>query len=358
MIADERPSSETAVQRRGGRTAFALWWIVAIGLGIGCIALLHEVLILFFAGLLLAVFLRALCGRLGRWTKLPDLAALAIVVLAFVAIVGGGTYLAAPQVTSQVQALMDQAPRSWAALRSSLLQRLPDSGPLSDAPEQLASTDPSQVFELLGTGFGVVATTLGGLGSAFIILVLGIYLAVDPAVYRRGLVRLLPLGRRPRASDVLAKIGDKLEGWIFGTMGSAAVVGALTWIGLWLLGIPIALILALIAALLTFVPNIGPLLSMVPAILVALPEGFGTTAAVIGVYIVAQTVESYFVTPMIQRHTISMPPVVILLAQIAMGILFGILGVAIAMPLAATCMTIVQEYWVKDRIEARSGLAT
>ena len=325
-------------------------------MGVGCVALLHEVLILFFAGLLLAVFLRALCRRLARWTKLPDLAALALVVLAFVALAGGGTYLAAPKVTGQVQALLDQAPRSWAALRHRIVQRLPDSGPLSNAPEELASTDPSRIFDLLGTGLGVVTTTLGGLGSAFIILILGIYLAVDPAIYRRGLVRLLPLGQRPQASDVLEKIGDKLEGWIFGTMGSAAVVGALTWTGLWLLGIPMALILALIAAVLTFVPNIGPLISMVPAILVALPDGLGTTAAVIGVYILAQTVESYFVTPMIQRHTISMPPVVILLAQIAMGILFGILGVAVAMPLAATCMTIIQEYWVKDRIEGRCGL--
>ena len=357
MILNERSADAAPAKRPVGPTAFVLWWILAIVLVVGCVALLHEVLLLFFAGLLIAVFLRALTRRLARWTGLPDPLLLALVVLAIVGLIAGGIVLAAPKVADQADALLDQAPRSWSALKAKIIQRLPDEGPLSNAPEQLENTELSQLFDILGSGVGVITTSLGGLGSAFIILILGIYLAFNPAIYRQGAVRLLPIRLRPRAAEVMVKIGKKLEGWIFGTCGSAAVVGALTFTGLWLLGIPMALILALIATALTFIPNIGPLISVLPAILVALPSGIGTTAGVIGVYLIAQTVESYLVTPMIQRHTISMPPVVILLAQIAMGILFGILGVAIAMPLAATFMTIIHEYWVKDRIEKNSSLA-
>jgi predicted PurR-regulated permease PerM len=140
-------------------------------------------------------------------------------------------------------------------------------------------------------------------------------------------------------------------------MISAAIVGCLTWLGLWLLGIPIALVLALIAAVLTFIPNIGPLMSLVPAVLIAASEGLGTALAVVALYMGVQAVETYLITPVIQQRTVDLPPVVILMAQIVMGILFGMLGVALAMPLAAAIMVLVKELWVKDRLEQPASSA-
>jgi predicted PurR-regulated permease PerM len=331
--------------------ATAIWWAIGLTLAIGVVVLVQEALLLFFAGVLLAVFLRALTRRLAAWTGLPTSGALAIVLVALAGIGLGGALLAAPQVSSQFEELLEQAPRSR------VTEKLPDEGPLADAPEKISNVESDRVMQLMGTGFGAVTKALGAIGSGFVILVLGIYLAVDPALYRRGAVRLLPMRHRPRAAEILELIGAKLEGWILGALLSAAIVGTLTWTGLWLLGIPMALILALIATALTFVPNIGPLISVVPAVLVAMGDGWGTAAAVVALYVAVQAVESYLITPLIQQHTVDLPPVLILLAQIAMGILFGALGVAIAMPLAAVALVLVQELWVKDRIEERTRLA-
>ncbi len=337
--------------------ATAIWWAIGLTLAIGMVVLVQEALLLFFAGVLLAVFLRALTRRLAAWTGLPTPGALAIVLLALAGIGLGGALLAAPQVSSQFQELLEQAPRSWDSLTNRVTEQLPDEGPLADAPEKISNVESDREMQLMGTGFGAVTKALGAIGSGFVILVLGIYLAVDPALYRRGAVRLLPMRHRPRAAEILELIGAKLEGWILGALLSAMIVGTLTWTGLWLLGIPMALILALIATALTFVPNIGPLISVVPAVLVAMGDGWGTAAAVVALYVAVQAVESYLITPLIQQHTVDLPPVLILLAQIAMGILFGALGVAIAMPLAAVALVLVLELWVKDRIEHRARLA-
>lgn len=352
MSQQQRPSGDRPGQH-DGRTAAAIWWAVAIALVIGTVALVHDVLMLFFAGILLAVFLRALTRRLAHWTRIPDAAALAVVLVALTGIGIGAILFAAPQVSAQFEELLEAAPSAWEEIKGRVIARLPDEGPLAEAPEKLAATDSSRLVQLMGTGFGAITQALGVLGSGLAMLILAIYLAADPALYRRGAVRLLPLRHRPRATQVLELIGDKLEGWILGTLISAAIVGTLTWAGLTLLGIPMALILAVIATALTFIPNIGPLISVIPAVLVSMGEGLGIAAAVLGLYLLVQTVESYLITPMVQQHTVHLPPVVILLAQIAMGVLFGILGVAIAMPLVATVIVVVQELWVKDRIEHR-----
>ncbi|WP_051328669.1 AI-2E family transporter [Geminicoccus roseus] len=353
MMSQEPRVGRSPLDRHKSRTATAIWSAIGIALALGIVALVHEALLLFFAGVLLAVFLRALTRRLAGWTNLPESASLAIVLLFLTALGVGGLLFAAGPVSSQIQELLEQAPRSWDRLQDVVAQRLPDEGPLADAPQKLAEADSSRIVELMGTGFGAVTRALGAVGSGFVILILGIYLAADPPLYRRGAVRLLPLRYRGRAIQVLELAGEKLEGWILGTLISASIVGTLTWAGLWLLGIPMALILALIATVLTFVPNIGPLVSVVPAILVALGEGWAIAAAVLALYVVVQTIESYLITPVIQQHTVDLPPVVILVSQIAMGILFGVLGVAIAMPLAAVAMVAIQELWVKDQIEHR-----
>ncbi|HEX2526003.1 MAG TPA: AI-2E family transporter [Geminicoccus sp.] len=355
MQAGGRASGEAA--RPASDTARAIWWMIGIILAIGIVYLIHDALLLLFAGILLAVLFRGLTRRLAAWTGMPDPAALAVVVLSLAVLLFGGIWLLAPQVTQQVEDLTQQVPAAWGNLKGRVVERLPDEGPLADAPQQLSDVGSSRIFQLMGSGFGVITGTLGALGSGLVMIVVGIYLAVDPPLYRRGLVRLLPMRHRPRSREVLELIGEKLEGWILGTMISAAIVGCLTWLGLWLLGIPIALVLALIATVLTFIPNIGPLMSLVPAVLIAASEGLGTTLAVVALYMGVQAVESYLITPVIQQRTVDLPPVVILLAQIVMGILFGMLGVALAMPLAAAAMVLVQELWVKDRLERPAASA-
>jgi predicted PurR-regulated permease PerM len=125
------------------------------------------------------------------------------------------------------------------------------------------------------------------------------------------------------------------------------VVGVLTWLGLWLIGVPLAVVLGLIAALLAFIPNIGPIIAAVPAVLLALSEGPTTALLVVGVYVAVQSLESYVITPLIQQEQVSLPPALIISMQLLMGVLFGILGLALATPMAALGLTLIREAYVK-----------
>jgi predicted PurR-regulated permease PerM len=128
-----------------------------------------------------------------------------------------------------------------------------------------------------------------------------------------------------------------------------AIVGVMTTLGLWLLNVPLALAFGLIAAALTFVPNIGPVLSVVPPALLALTDGPWTAAYVVALYLAIQTIESYAITPIIQRRTVSLPPALTITAQVALGLLVGPLGVAVATPLTAVATTAVNVLYVEPK---------
>ena len=136
---------------------------------------------------------------------------------------------------------------------------------------------------------GVISTTLGGFGSLFVVLFIGLFVAFDPDLYLCGFLRLMPTRRRRRAAEVLSRIAETLQMWMLGKLASMAVVGVATWAGLALLDIPLALVLALLAAALTFIPNFGPVLSALPAPLLAFLQGPTKALWVVGLYVAIQT---------------------------------------------------------------------
>ena len=214
-------------------------------------------------------------------------------------------------------------------------------------PRNLLTTD--NAAPTLSASFGL-------LGDLVVILLIGLYLAVDPGIYARGLRVLVAPSLRPRAAEVLDDVGDTLQGWLVAQLLSMSVIGVLTLLGLWLLGIPLAPVLALIAALLTFIPNIGPVLAAVPAILLGLADGPMAALWVALLYTAIQTAESYFITPLIQQRAIALPPALILSAQLLMGTLFGILGLALATPLAAAGLTLTRKLYVDGYLEREPSL--
>jgi predicted PurR-regulated permease PerM len=205
-----------------------------------------------------------------------------------------------------------------------------------------------------------VTSTFGALGNFVIMLFIGIYGALDPVTYRRGLLALLAPSLRSRADAMISRSGQTLRNWLSAQFLSMSVVGVLTFAGLWLIGLPLAAALALISALLTFIPNIGPLIAAVPALLLAFASGGKMVLLVIGVYVVVQAIETYLVTPLIQQEKVSLPPALVIGAQLLMGVLFGILGLALATPLAALTLTLASGLYVHDYLEreARGDPAT
>lgn len=305
-----------------------------------------DVLLLVFAGVLVALFLRALSDWISEHTPLSARWSLALVVLALAGLVALGLWLGGTRLAGQVDELKEKLPRAIEELKEwlektgwgrTLLDRLP-------ATDELIP----RRRDLLSRVGGAVSSTLGWLGDGLVVMFIGLFLAAEPGIYVNGLVRLVPRGRRERAREVLRAVGSTLRYWLLGKILAMALIGVVTTVGLWLLGLPLALTLGVLAALLTFIPNIGPVLSAVPAVLLALTQSPTRALYVVLLYIGVQVVESYLITPIVQRRTVSLPPGLTLTAQVLAGVLLGAMGLVLATPLAAALLVLVQMLYVQD----------
>lgn len=305
-----------------------------------------DVLLVVFAGLLIAVLLDGGGTFIARHVGLARGWGIGIFILLMIGVLAAAVMAFAPAAVSQFNQLTEEIPSAIEELRGRIEE-------FAWGERLLESANPAGLVS--GEGGKAAATavtsTFGALGNFIIILFIGLYGALDPDCYRRGLIALLAPSIRKRGNQVLGKAGLTVQKWLIAQLMAMSVVGLLTSFGLWLLGIPLAFILGLIGALLAFIPNIGPVLAAVPAILLALPEGGTTVLLVILVYLSVQTLESYFITPLIQQERVSLSPVLIISMQLLLGVLFGLLGLALATPLAAVGMTLVREVYVGDYLE-------
>jgi predicted PurR-regulated permease PerM len=318
--------------------------------------LLFGVLVLFlvapgavltvFAGLMLALFLLMGGGALSRRLSISDHAGVGL----FALLLGGGFALLfvafAPSVMAQLNQLATDLPDAIGTLRT----RLEGNTWMRPLYRALQPEEPA------GIATGALTATLGGLASAVIVAFIGFYGAFNPEPYRNGLLSLVSPDLRPKARLVLARMALLLRGWLLARLFSMAVVGTLTTLGLWLAGVPLAVILGLIAGLLGFIPNIGPILSAVPALLLALSQGSSTVWIVAGLYVVVQTIETYVLTPVVEERETSIPPALVLSGQLLMGTLYGLLGLALASPLVAVMIVLIREVYVHGVLEAEDPL--
>ncbi|RYZ61039.1 MAG: AI-2E family transporter, partial [Chitinophagaceae bacterium] len=186
----------------------------------------------------------------------------------------------------------------------------------------------------------------GVLGDIYIVLFLGIFFTVSPKSYINGVVALVPPTGKAKADDIAEKLGASLSRWLKGQIFAMLVVFVLTAIGLLIIDVPMWLVLALMAGLLNFIPNFGPLIAMIPALLVGFLQGPTTALIVGGLYILVQTLESNFITPQIQKRMLSIPPALIIIAQLIMGVLTGGWGLVLATPVMVVLMVLVRELYL------------
>ena len=198
---------------------------------------------------------------------------------------------------------------------------------------------------------GFLGSALGVGGDLVVILATAIFLAAAPATYVGGFLRLLPLGWRARGHEVMQDLGSTLQLWFLGQFADMLVVAVLTGTGLFLLGVKLAMTLALIAGLFNFVPYIGALAGAVPAIAVAVAQGPQVAVYTALLYAAVQTLEGNFIAPLIQKRTIDLPPALTILSQTVLGSLFGIMGLILATPLTAAAMTVVRMVYVESVLE-------
>lgn len=197
---------------------------------------------------------------------------------------------------------------------------------------------------------GVAATLLNFL----IVIFLSLYFLADPRGHEDGLIRLLPISYRPRAREIVDRLDVTLRGWLESTLLAMVFVGLVTWIALSILGLREAAALGMIAGVLSFVPNFGTLVALIPAVAVGILQQPQNIGWIIIVTYGISLIQSQIISPLLVAGRINLPPVLVLLGQIIAGYFFGFLGILLAVPLAAILMVLVQEVYIKDILGDRA----
>jgi predicted PurR-regulated permease PerM len=191
---------------------------------------------------------------------------------------------------------------------------------------------------------------IGGVSGLVISVFVGLYMAADPNLYRRGFLRLVPMRFREHAGDILDQLHDTLRAWLLGTLVLMVIVGTMTGVGLWALGIPLAFALGIIAFFLEFIPYVGPILAAIPAVLIASSVGGQEVLFVLLLYWGVQSIEGYLLSPLVYQRSAHIPPVLTISAQVVLGTLLGVIGIIFATPLTACFMVLVQRLYVEDTL--------
>jgi predicted PurR-regulated permease PerM len=305
-----------------------------------------DILVLLFAGILLSVFLTSLSGWLRQHVPLSHSQSLAIITLLLLILLVAVGWLAAPNLVAQSEELGSNLLDSIDSLQSTLADQSWAQPILSRLPsaEELGTSSGS-FFDQMTSLF---SRTFSMFTNIVVILFLGFYLAFEPDLYANGFIKLVPRSFRHRTGEILDEVAYTLRWWLVGRLISMFLVGVLSMLGLFILGVPLAFILGVLTGLLAFVPIIGPALALIPPMLIAFANNPAQALYVFILYMGIQVVETYFITPLIQRKTVSLPPVLLILSQVIFGISFNFIGIAIAAPVAAMVMTLTKMIYVKD----------
>ena len=312
-----------------------IWLGLASAIALGVI--LIQPLLIIFAAIVFATLLDGGVRLLGRILPIGRGWRLLIVVLAVTAFLLATFYLTGVQVVQQASQL-----RSTLEFQANRFS--------SFLSAQGLMPGPSDVEGIIRQGLGSVGrltswvgTAVGTVTSMFMILVLGLFLAMDPLAYKRGCEWLVPRRSRVAFTDTLDAMGSTLRRLLAGRLLGMAFEGVLTWIALAAGGVPMALLLGIIAGILAFIPNIGAIVTGVMMVAVGFSAGTETGLWAIGTYLIVQTFDGYVVVPMVAKRTVDLPPALTLGMQILASALFGILGLALADPMTAMFKTALEK---------------
>ncbi|MDZ4319303.1 MAG: AI-2E family transporter [Phenylobacterium sp.] len=303
----------------------------------------HRLLLLAFGAVVVAVLLRTLADPLGRRTPLPGRAAVMVAVVVVLAVLALSSWLFGREVADQTVILSESLPQAWERVQARLGNSALGARFLDELTRLGGET--SQVFAMAPR---IAASGAAAVTNLLLIVVAGIMLAMNPATYRDGLVMLWPSPLRAQMRDALDATGRALKLWLLGQFVSMTVIGLLTGLGLWLVGVPSPLALGLFAGLAQFVPVVGPLVSAVPGLILSASEGAQVFLWTLAVYVGVQQIESNLITPFVQKRMVQIPMALTLFAVVGFGMFFGPLGVLFATPLAVALFVLVKILYVRD----------
>lgn len=306
---------------------------------------LRALLLMFFGALVVATVFRAFSDRLERLIGCRPSLAVGLSITLILAVAIGLVALFGSHIVQQVQTLRVTLPIAWHAFEA----RMGDLG-LGEQIKHLAESVRAPGGSSFSAFAGTILSIGSGIADVIVVIVAGVFLATQPRFYLTGAVKLIPPGKRALALEAITESEGALRLWLRGQLIAMVVVGLLTGFGLWALGMPSALTLGLLAGVLEFIPFAGPILSMFPAILLALAVGPDLALWVLLLYFAVQQFEGYILTPLVQQYAVDLPGVVLLFALIAFGALFGTLGVILAAPLTVVSYVLVKRLYVIETL--------
>lgn len=345
------PGAESRAWDQYQRRLFLAVGVVALLVVLaGFVQVTTGILLLLFLCGLIALGIRGISDLLTRHTPLGENVALALVVVLLVVLVVGVLLLVGPRLAAQFAQLGEALPDALESLQTELNKFW--------WGETLAAEIPSmrQLGELIGSGggdifariTGVVSSVLSLLSSVLVVIFVTLFLALEPQTYMRNFLRLIPPERRPRLEATLREVASTLKQWLLMRLVSMGVIGSLTFVGLSLIGTPLSLSLTMIAMIGAFIPTFGPIIALIPAVLVAFIQGPQPAVWVTVLYLGIQMIDNYLVSPILQKQMLYLPPAYIIVAQLFFGVLAGAFGLVLAAPLAAALVVIVRMLYVED----------
>jgi predicted PurR-regulated permease PerM len=357
-----------------------LAWAISVG-GIGVVAFASlllflwyfaAVLFLIFSGMLLGVALNAMTKMLGHIVKLPHSLRLTIVCLVLAGLLSGVVFLGGATIAQQAAVVSDTVKSQLSGVKAFLDRNgidtsyfelgNPATAPAAPSTSATPTAAPTHNLPSPGaiasSGGAIVSQTLklilgavSAVGNFFIVLFLGLAFAAQPSVYRKGLLYMAPARHRDRTTLVVDRIGETLERWLIAQIITMAVVFVVTWIGLAIIGIQSSFILGIQAGLLAFIPTVGALVAGLIVVLASLASGWVAAASAFALFLGVHALESYVLTPIVQRQALDIPPATLFAFQILLGVVFGIWGISLALPLMAIVKVLI-DHFKTDEAEA------
>ena len=313
--------------------------VFAIALALITLWYLSGFLVMVFGGIVVAVIIRAGGELIARYLPFlePRWGSVLFVLLSFIVLAGLSVFTG-DEIAKQFGELRERLPEAIATVRTWLESN--EFGRFFMQSFAGAKDEGVSASEAMKTA----SATVGAVSHAVIVFLIALYLSFGPAPYINGFVALVP---EPLQADTRAAFevsGQALRGWLLGQGVAMLAVGVLTYIGLWIAGVPLAFILGIIAGLLEFIPVLGPFLAAIPGLLLAFTVGPTTALYALIVYVTVQQLESIAITPLAQKWSVELPPALCLFAIVVFGLLFGIPGMVFATPLTVVLMALVKRF--------------
>jgi predicted PurR-regulated permease PerM len=299
-----------------------------------------NVLLMILAGSLISVYFHGLGDMIERRTKWNRKICMTISVLGSFLILAGLLWVMGTTIQGQIAVLSESLPKTVNNFKLKMGE-----SPLGAKVLEYFNDDNTD--KLFATAQSFFSTSFGVIGNIYIIMFLGIFFTTHPSLYKDGIIKLFPQRNKPMAKKVMDRTSQALKGWLKGMMLSMVLIFIMIGTGLSIIGIPVALVLALLTGLLKLIPNFGSLAAMIPGVLLALTQDLNTAIIVSLLYVVSQTIVSNIVTPLIQKKMINIPPALTIISQVIMGVLSGVLGIILAVPLLSIIIILVDEIYIK-----------